>query len=530
VKNKTFLLIFSSLYLALSCLIYLNVAPEKAHLELDSHRYLEASNLSFEQAPYFPLGYPLFLATIFKIFGRQIHFIVLIQILIALLSGLLLFITTKRLFGNLAGRISFALFSINLGFLIFPQFILIETILVFFLVAFFERFSAYLKNGSYSNLFFACFLLGTSTLFKPAALYFIFPLLLGVVLFVKTSLVKTSLVAKKQSKLRPVSLIALTLALAGCYGPISAYVVGNGLLTDSYSLTRLESQNVFLWLYPKVQVAKNERRARRASSMLRASLETPTTHSRCYVGPRDERRFGKFHKTSFEVEQQRAKELVKKGELSFAKILKEDVFDSVGSFFLYVKIALTEVFKTFFGPYLTNLKILLSSSLEGGRISFFKTEGKTFFHKIHNYISAETNSYAVIAIGYFELAYIALLYLLAFIGIFSIISLKRWGILYLITSYVAYFSIITCCDGYARYRMPFEFILIMLAAKPGATALKALIAWVAPQPFALSLSNPYLPKVPTPEDKPVYLEGKLSWLTSGCPAESQTRRARTAPK
>jgi 4-amino-4-deoxy-L-arabinose transferase-like glycosyltransferase len=417
-KSKTFLAIFSVIYLLLALALFKNVSQKNSHLDSDSHEYFCSASLFYKTNSFsgaaariqrFPYGYPLLMATIFKIFGPKVKIIIFLQILIALFCGLMIFFITRRLFNEITARISFFLFTFNLGFIIFPQFILSETFVVLLLLLFFERFSRYLYKPSFKTLATATFILGLSTLIKPVAFYYI-----SSIAFLIPFLHKDCISIKIKS---------IFLALLCFYIPITSYVTINGLTSGNYTLTRVDTESLLLWLWPKARA--------------------------------------KEYNSTYDEERSKIGQLIKKD----LKQTKRDFYwHFAKSPIIFLKIWFTEVFKTYAGLFTTNLKVLIYDNIEGGDVSFFKTKETNLKKRIHEYISAGTNSTLVVVIGYLETFYNIFLYFFCVIAAIYLFFQMRWKILYLLSSYTFYFSMINGHDGCSRYRMPFEFALIILAA------------------------------------------------------------------
>jgi 4-amino-4-deoxy-L-arabinose transferase-like glycosyltransferase len=416
----------------------LEVSPLNSHCDVDSKAYLEKAELLYEsgsfaptpayqQFPYYTLGYPTFIALIYKIFGKSVNWIILIQVLLTLLSALLIFITARRLFNELVGLIAFALTCTNVGFLTFSQFILTESILALFLILFFERFTAYLYNigklnetargelvepspagrrAAHKNLIFSALALGVSVIIKPAALYFpifLFPLILH-----------------KTKSIKPAALFLLLF-----FSPIFLYMMHNKAVFDQFKIANLESTNTYFWFYPNVLAEKYGS----TSDIERLKLQVLSGVNNSNI--------------------QAVKDL-------FWQDLKQNPF-------LFIYIWLKNVAKTFGGLFTTNLKVLVEPTVHGGDISFFKLKG-TFWEKAWLYIEAGATSNWVRTVGLYETMWSGLRYILCFLALLMILGYRRYNLLYLVTTYIFYFSIITGHDGCARFRMMFEFVLIILAA------------------------------------------------------------------
>lgn len=422
INKKTFLLLilFSVIFLNLSLILFLQLPATNFHSDVDSKAYIDRATFLYEtnslaptplesQLPYYSLGYPIIMGIIFKIFSPQIEWVIFIQILLTLLAAFLIFITAKRLFNETVGIIAFALTCINVGFLTFSQFILTESFLALFLIIFFERFTAYLYDKNLNSLGLSAIALGLSVLIKPAALYY--PILLLPLIYYS---------APSDKKLKVSSSFLLLFA-----APIFAYMLHNKIVFDQFKIGNLDSVNVYFWFYPNVLAEKYGT----SSDTERLKLQFIAGHD------------------NFNIE--------------YIKLMfKKDLLENP-SLFAYIWIK--NVIKTFLGLFTTNLKVLVEPNVHGGDISFFKMHG-TVFQKALLYIESGASSKWLKSIGFYEAIWSIIRYLLCCLALITIFTNKRYLILYFISSYIFYFSIITGHDGCARFRMMFEFVLIILAS------------------------------------------------------------------
>lgn len=421
--------LFSVIYLSLSALIFYSVPITNKHLDIDSPYYEKMGNLFYEKNSVSeqnnnlsisqqPLGYPLFIGIIYKIFGRNINFIILFQILLSLLSGFLIASITRKLFGEIAALISFIFFSINLGFLVFPQFILAETLTTLFLIVFFERLVDFHKTNKLISLSCSGLFLGTSNLFKPAAIYFIFPLILIMFFMPKINI---------KSKIKYTSILLTSFLI-----PIIGYMSYNKITYDKFQFTPLGNYNLYIRFWSKVDGGQKP-------------FSTPQEHLK------------NISESSNKIEKlmdQGGWDLVKN---EFWENIKENTF-------LFIKAWLKDVAKTFFGLYSTNLKLLLEPNIKGGEVSFFYSSG-TILDKIHKYISMGTESLILISVGYAETIWSLIRYMLCLIALIFMFIKRQYFIFSIFLVYIFYFSFITGFDGCSRYRMMFEFLLIILSSQ-----------------------------------------------------------------
>jgi len=411
-KYSVCLSLFSIIYLVLSLIIYSAVPAINSHMEVDSIGYEQQAldTTKHDDISFHTKGYPYFLALINTLFGYSRALVILIQIILALLSGFLLFSIAHKLFNQTIALISFALFSFNLGFLIFPQFILAEMLLIFLLLFAFERLVTFITRGSPFALAASGMLWGISIIVKPVAIYYIVFLL--------------SLLLFKKSELKHIVMFT-----ACFFTPVVGYMTINKATYGKFSISPLVNANLYIWFHAKIQAAQKG-----------------TTHI-------EEMKY---------LNAPSGKNMLNKANW---KPIKEAFFTLIKQNpFFAIKVWMRDVMKTFLGLYTTNLKVLLEPKTKNRDLSFFRIKKQSVWQKAIHYVTAGTNSLTIKIVGFFEVFYNLLRYLLIFIALMALCHQQKWYVLSLCSSYVFYFSMITGHDGCARYRFMFEFIFIMLTA------------------------------------------------------------------
>ena len=266
---------FSLIYLILSFFLYRGIPQNNnIHRDVDSQNYVDKATLFYKEGVFFegkkpplvqqPIGYPLFIGTIYKMFGTKNSnpptsdaVLIWIQILLTIFSGILLFFAAKHIFGQNIALITHALFMLNLGTIVFAQFILAETLLTFFLILFLERFLYFLKHILYKDTFLnhalisACFALGLSVLVKPAALYYIFV----VAIFLVPFFINSNAFLKQSAFIK--NAIPKMLFLIAFFAPIKLYKFYNSYnMTNSHKAIHFDSlknYNLYVWFWSKIK-------------------------------------------------------------------------------------------------------------------------------------------------------------------------------------------------------------------------------------------------------------------------------------
>jgi hypothetical protein len=145
------------------------------------------------------------------------------------------------------------LFTCNIGYLILPQFILSESLTIFFLILFVERFFYFIQTQKLFPLALAGLALGAATLINPATLYFIIPLIIFIACTTKHK-----------------KLLALLLFTASFFIPITSYQA----YQYSHKEVLTQEQNLKV-IYPSSPIRK----------MLKTHLDLYTTNLKVLIEP-----------------------------------------------------------------------------------------------------------------------------------------------------------------------------------------------------------------------------------------------------
>ncbi|MFA6492093.1 MAG: hypothetical protein WCW33_04670 [Candidatus Babeliales bacterium] len=404
-----------------SWFLYCQVSPTHPHCDIDSKAYLERGFLCAQtgrfvtatspEQPYYALGYAGIIGLLYHIFWPSPVLIILLQLLLACMSCFIMMRCARLLFGmRAAGWVAF-FFAVSLGYLVFVQFVLTEIVLSFFLLLSFERLVTWITfhGASLCPLATAALALGLSIAIKPAALYSV---------FILAPLIGYVAGTWRQRLIRSV-------VFALCfYIPVVGYMTYNYHAFGNFCVSTLDRVNVYYWFFPNVlaHLHGTTSDAERLSLLARSQ----GTHNFAAV------------------------------ENLFWQSLRDNPW-----IFIYVWIK--NVLKTFAGLYTTNLKVLIAPSVHGIGVSFFKTSG-TLITRVWSYIAAGAPAPWVIIIGCCEAVLSLLRYFLCLIALVGLIRCKKIVPVALCCAYIVYFSLITGHDGCARFRMMFEFLLIILAA------------------------------------------------------------------
>ncbi|MBU4269741.1 glycosyltransferase family 39 protein [Candidatus Dependentiae bacterium] len=364
-----------------------------------------------ETAPYFSLGYPLFLGVAYKIFKPESNIVIWLQILLSLFTCFLIFHIAKIIWGVNVGIIAFALSAVNIGFITFSNFILTETLLTFLLTSFIYFFVLFLYKSDIKKLIISGLILGLSIFIKPAALYFVFPII--IVLFFANNY-----------KIKNILLFCLSF-----YLPVFSYAYFNKIVYKSFSVSTLKNESLYFYLYPKAMAVIN--------------------------------------KTSESIEQKNVSNLLTGSKIdstSWNLISNNFKRDFDNNKLVFVKIWLKNVAKTFLGLYSTNLKVLINSNINRKDLSFFKKTG-SLFDRAKKYIMSGTNLFYIQIIAFAESIWSLLRLILILISLIFVFKKRDFKLFFFLFFYIFYFAFISGHDGCARFRMMFEPVLIILAAQ-----------------------------------------------------------------
>jgi hypothetical protein len=364
--------------------------------------------------PIQPIGYPLFVGLLYKLCGPDLRIIIFIQVLLSLLCIWLIFVIAQRLFGLAIARITLFLSALNLGFLVYAQLMLAETLMLTCLLLFFERITAFLSEQKMAQLVQAGLVLGVSVLIKPMALLYIFFLLPFIWFCMHMAHVQ---------KLKYIGMLLISF-----YAPLVSYMSYNYALYRCFRYAPMTSLNIYQCFLSKV-IAHIEHEP----------VEQVRTQTLAFTGAHG------FDEHGWDANR----------ALFFYYLHKHP--------FVFVYVWGINVIKTIAGLYTTQLKLLLNNSLVGGKHSFFNFSG-SFCERCVSYVMGGTANRTIAVLALAEAVFNLLRWLFVFFACFFLVRASRWCILYLFGSYSLQCALVTGIDGCCRYRMTFEPILIILAA------------------------------------------------------------------
>ena len=409
-----------------SALIFNFVPSKKCHMDIDSPEY-EKIALNFsqngtlkhpERITSHPLGYPLFLGIIYKFFDNSNSWAIFFQIILSILSMFLIFRISLLLFNYNVAKIALFLLSINIGFFVYPQFILADSLYTFLLALFVERFLKFFYTQNIYYLVMSGFVLGISVVVRPVALYFVWLLLFFMLFFCGQRFF---------IKLKNILIFSFCFWIT-----VFGYMSYNYQVYGQMKVTSLTEEGIYHY-FTRILLAE----------IKGISLEQADSH----VGSLkcSKVRDCLWNKKSFNVKKEFLFGLMKRNQLL--------------TIFVFTRTCL----KVLVGNYSTQLKILFEEKLKGGECSFFKGRG-TFFQKLKSYVSCGTTSYPLIVCGWFELFYNFLRLFFVLLALIYMAMYRKIGVLCFSLLFLASFIGCTFFDGCARYRMMVEPLFLPLAS------------------------------------------------------------------
>ena len=340
--------------------------------------------------------------------------VIVFQIVLALFIIVLVFKMALWWFSQRVALLAAFLASINLGLLVFPQFILAETLLCFFLLAALERLSAYVHQHRAHQLAISVLLFGLSVILKAAALYYVFFLAIVFLLYNQTI---------KWCGLHHIVLFLLMFLV-----PVGTSMVRNKMQYGYWYLTAVDKINLYTLFLPKLLSETKMVPREQAEKMVGDKL---SVHE--YASGRG-------------------------WEKARVMLLNEVLAHP----FVAVKIIIKNCCKTLLGLYSTHLKRLFSGEVWLPR-SFFSFEG-SWWQRIRDYCWYGTNSYGLASLCFLELFWNIIRLFFVFLAFISLCLKRQWLALLIFSSFLFYFILITFPDGCGRLRFMCEMQFTIMAA------------------------------------------------------------------
>ena len=368
-------------------------------------------------------GYPLFIASIYTLFGEEPWNVISIQILLDGISCVVIALMAKSLFSKgfwIAGILS----AINLNMVILSVSLLTDTLFLFLFILFLFSLLQYLQNARTRWLILLVLFISLATLVRPSSYYLLPILLIGLVSW---------RLWHRDAMLKIGTLIVLYFVIVG--------VLLGGIHQrnyQQYGSTALVSQtgtHLLGWIVPATyqysgqgsyQEGRQLARERLVSALQRDQLEELPTNP--------------FENSSYRANV--GKDIL--FEFGFLNILRAWVTGSAINLFAP---------SVAFSPALRSME----------HLSFYETKGNGIVEKLFNYIknSSDFLYLFILAIG----TIISVIFImLALIGVFKMILILPPIKVATILILLGYFLIVTGPIVGVKYRLPIEPLLIMFVS------------------------------------------------------------------
>jgi 4-amino-4-deoxy-L-arabinose transferase-like glycosyltransferase len=424
VKDVTFLFLLALLVRVSYAILFVEIEyllseDQMGYIQL-AQQFPESGFLGMtsERVP----GYPLFISSIYTVFGESLWNVISIQILLDSASCVVIALMAKSLFGKgfwIAGVLS----VINLNMIILSASLLTDTLFLFLFILFIFSLLQYLQNERTSWLILLVLFISLATLVRPSSYYLLPILLIGLVVW---------RLWHRDTILKIGKLVILYLVIIG--------VLLGGIHQrnyQQYGSTALVSQtgtHLLGWIVPATyqysgqgsyQEGQQLARERLASALQRDQLETLSSNP--------------FESSSYQANV--GKDVL--FELGFLNVLKAWVVGSTINL-LAPSVAYAPALRAMEHP------------------SFYETEGNGIVEKLFNYIKNSSGFLylSILAIG----TIISVIFtMLALAGVFKMISALPPITVTTLLLLVSYFFIITGPIIGVKYRLPIEPILTLFA-------------------------------------------------------------------
>jgi len=370
------------------------------------------------------LGYPLFIAAIYNIFGESNMAVVIVQAIIdsftCIIVGLIAESVVSRGF-LVAGLMS----SLNLGMIILSGMILTDTLFLFLFSLFILIVVHYIKRPDSFKLFFIVFILCLSVLVRPVTYYLVFLLLPLLIIF---------LICKKVSFKRVAySFLLYAIPIVIVFGSTH---YRNYYEYNSFSLTSQGGGHAIGWVVPATYQYSGQGSYQEGQVLAKNYLKGAMNRDKFQISIDNS-----FENSNYEMKV--AKELLM--ELGFLNILHAWSAGAVINL-LTPSVAYSPIVRAMEHP------------------SFYATPGNGAIEKLLNYVSNTTGLLYLLIIIFGTITSLLFL-IISIFGLYRMIK-SRWidrrnskEILLFLLFTVVYFIAITGPIVGVKYRLPIEPIM-----------------------------------------------------------------------
>lgn len=419
-NEKRFLLIGGLFYLGLSFFTFRASSEERAHKPMDAQgyhaiamRFVEKGTLLSESKEPLnhPIGYSLLLGLFYKLWGSEIWKLVQFQVLLMLMSLVVWYYIVKRLFGENRAYYAYLFSIFNLGFLLYPQLVLVEVGQFFLCTLFFERLSRFYCSSKEQCLTQAGLCLGLSVWLKPSALYFplyCIPFVLGLWLWKRTNI-----------------LYNLFCFAGGFYVPVMFYSLYNYMMFGYVRISYIPEYAQYFFFHKKLL------------HQINPAWSESKLHKLLYshFDSRYIRLDSRYWKSSAQFFYQTC--------FSYPLLVSEHI--------------VLNIIKTLTAPFTSQWKLYLDTSLKGSHAQSFFQNPKGYLAPLFTYSSMGLITLYGIVYSFFQ-------WICMLLGCWILLKTRKELFLLFGFMIAGYFSLITFADGGGRYRLIFEPLYISSAA------------------------------------------------------------------
>jgi len=421
-KHKPIILFSFFVFLVLSTVLYVFQPSADSCLDIDSTGYDRIGQYFAQtgclddphnsgQATVQTVGYHFFVGLFYRLFGHRFWPIIWFQVLLTLCSCLLVFKIARLFFDARVAALSILFCSFNLGFLVYPQFLLAEALTLFLILFSLYRYILFWQSQKYSHLVQAGIVGGLSLLIKPSAALFLGFAALYLLFFYRPQ------------RLRTFFLFSLCFMM-----PVFGYLTYNKVRYGYFNLAPMKSLNMYHVFLSKVIARVDNVSVQQAEEKIPRFNASNSLDERGWDGARK----------------------------LFWQYAVQHPFSC---FFVWAQ----NVSKTLFGLFSTQLKLLLSQDVTGGDVSFFKCSGCLWL-RVCQYVAGGAQHWSVLWVAIFEAVWTVLRYFLVLLAFIFLLLCKKYRLAFFCFGFIVALSVVTGFDGCCRYRNLFEPILVILSS------------------------------------------------------------------
>jgi 4-amino-4-deoxy-L-arabinose transferase-like glycosyltransferase len=375
-----------------------------------------------------PPGYPLFIATIYFLFGYRPYVVVLSQILLGGITCLLLYKLGTAMFDEKVGLVAGYLLAFEHVSIMFEQVLYSDTLFTFLFLIAIYLFANFLKTNYKKHLVYVGIFLGLAALCRPIGLYFpLVLILLFIFWYIRRKITFTMALT---------SGLIITLLF---WATISPWLIRNYLVFNPPLGFTSRKATVLMWYVAYIEQVKTGVSFNTAMRMVGTEFNTMIKDKQLSPFQLDD------YKKQFALKK------ILENPLTFAKA------QSIGAIALYLGHG-----KNIFS-YLLGLKDggwLQSERHQLHSISaFFRQEVWPSFQGIINTPTLWLKIFFIFMLTLFVMFYVSVI-----IGSVIMWQDKKFSELLLLISIIGYFTILSVPSGNMRFRIPFMPYMMILAA------------------------------------------------------------------